>query len=626
MAPTLSVLLLAALVKAVTAQSGSSSSGSPSSGGSNGGSSSVSGSPSHGEMEPSGPSNEDLSNDFLIATAAFVGSVMVFRIVLYCVQYIRQLASLSGGSQRYFAVPNPTWGSIKRNILYAPLLRKRHNTEFRLSSAINMGTLPTRFQTLFMIAIIAANITLSVYNIPWSSSSQEVLPLLRNRTGTLSTVNLIPLVIMAGRHNPLIKWMNISFDSFNMMHRLFGRLCALEALAHTLCWMISSVEKKGWSHVTMAFRESQFIYAGLIATVLFLAICLFAFSPVRHAFYETFLHLHIAMVVVSFAFLWIHLDGMSAQNYLLGAIACWACERAMRIVTLVYRNVGSGGTKALVEAMPGDAMRITFRMARPWTFKPGQHFYVIIPSIGLWTSHPFSVAWSDDEDLVSSSLSSLSDEKGLVMSRQDVNSITSSTFSAIVRRRTGFTDALWKKVEKAGAFDGTSLTLTAFVNGPYGVHRPLDSYGTVMLFAGGVGITHQVPYVRDLVMGFANETVATRKVVLVWIIQSPEHLEWIRPWMTKILNMDRRRDILTIKLFITRPRSAKEVHSPSATVQMFPGRPNVDTLIGKECEAQIGAMGVSVCGTGELQDDVRRACNDRSKWSNIDYIEESFTW
>lgn len=41
------------------------------------------------------------------------------------------------------------------------------------------------------------------------------------------------------------------------------------------------------------------------------------------------------------------------------------------------------------------------------------------------------------------------------------------------------------------------------------------------MFAGGVGITHQVSYVRDLVAGYANGTVAARKVVLVWIIQSP---------------------------------------------------------------------------------------------------------
>lgn len=154
----------------------------------------------------------------------------------------------------------------------------------------------------------------------------------------------------------------------------------------------------------------------------------------------------------------------------------------------------------------------------------------------------------------------------------------------------------------------------------------MHSYGTVMLFAGGVGITHQVPLVRDLVAGYANGTVAARKIVLVWIIQSPEHLEWIRPWMTSILAMDKRRDVLRIMLFVSRPRSTKEIHSPSATVQMFPGRPNIETLIDLEIEGQVGAMGVSVCGSGALSDDVRQAVRNRQHASNLDLIEEAFSW
>ena len=170
------------------------------------------------------------------------------------------------------------------------------------------------------------------------------------------------------------------------------------------------------------------------------------------------------------------------------------------------------------------------------------------------------------------------------------------------------------------------MTTTCWVEGPYGGEHPLHSYGTAVLFAGGVGITHQVPHVRDLVAGFANGTVATRKVVLVWIIQSPEHLEWIRPWMTQILAMDRRREILRIMLFVSRPRSTKEIHSPSSTVQMFPGRPNIETLLSMEMENQVGAMAVTVCGPGALSDEVRQAVRRRQYGGTVDFIEEAFSW
>jgi len=321
------------------------------------------------------------------------------------------------------------------------------------------------------------------------------------------------------------------------------------------------------------------------------------------------------LVILSIITIWYHLKlaGLPQIKLLYGIIAIWVAERATRVLRVVYRN--RGGTKALVEALPGNACRVTINLPRPWTFKSGQHAYLYMPSIGWLASHPFSIAWSEEVE-------NLSDEK-LAMNRQDILAMQQTSMSFIIRARTGFTNKLFKKAEASP--DGRFFT-KCFAEGPYGGMHMMHSYGTVVLFAGGVGITHQVPHVRDLVAGYANGTVAVRKIVLVWIIQSPEHLEWIRPWMTSILAMDKRRDVLRIMLFVSRPRSTKEIHSPSATVQMFPGRPNIDTLIDKEMENQIGAMGVSVCGSGGLSDDVRRAVRVRQHAGNVDFVEEAFSW
>lgn len=269
----------------------------------------------------------------------------------------------------------------------------------------------------------------------------------------------------------------------------------------------------------------------------------------------------------------------------------------------------------MIELLPGDAVRVNLKVARPWRFQPGQHLFLTIPSIGLWTSHPFSVAWNNENH-------GLDSEKGAALDSQDMFTTAGNWISLVVRRRTGFSNALHGRVAKSEG----RLIVNAIVEGPYGGQQDLNSYGTVLFFAGGVGITHQIPFVRDLVAGFANGTVAARRVVLIWVVQSPEHLEWIRPFMSLILDMDKRREILRILLFITRPRSTKEIHSPSATVQMFPGRPNVDTLVQMECENQIGAMGVSVCGSGSLSDDLRDAVRSRQGWKNIDFFEESYSW
>jgi len=96
--------------------------------------------------------------------------------------------------------------------------------------------------------------------------------------------------------------------------------------------------------------------------------------------------------------------------------------------------------------------------------------------------------------------------------------------------------------------------------------------------------------------------------------------------MDTILQMPKRREILNIKLFVTRPKNPREICSPSTTVQMFPGRPNVNLLLQNEIKEQVGAMCVTVCGPGGLADNVRGAVRVVQEVGLVDFIEESFTW
>lgn len=278
------------------------------------------------------------------------------------------------------------------------------------------------------------------------------------------------------------------------------------------------------------------------------------------------------------------MSGQSWIIYLKIAIALWAADRFIRLCRIFYHNVSRKTTRATVEALAGDAVRVTLTMPRPWKFAPGQHAYLYMPTIGLWTSHPFTVAWSESKEIIKF------DDKELSLHRQDMFKKETPTMSFIIRRRTGFTDTLWK--DAVNSPDRMFSTI-CLAEGPYGTSHSLDSYGTCVLIAGGVGITHQVPYINHLVKGYADGMIATRRVTLVWIIQSPEHLEWIRPWMTTILAMEKRREILKIMLFVTKPKSTKEIHSPSSTVQMFPGKPNIGTLLDLEIESKAGTMAVT---------------------------------
>lgn len=571
--------------------------------------------------------NVDIQHYLTRIWYAFVAAFALYHIIFHFVRYIRTIACLNNETQRFFATPTTIFANFRRHLLNAPLFRQRHHREFKVSSAINVGTLPSRLQTFMLLGYFATNVGFCFWRIDYHNSDYATIAsTLRNRAGVMSVMNCIPLFLLAGRNNPIIMLTNLPFDTMNLIHRWIGRIVVLEALCHVVAHMAKGAHgpKGSWDKAFKGLVASEFMYTGTIATAAFLLILFQSPSAIRHAFYETFLTVHIIMAAVAVAGVWVHLKApkrKAQQAMVWWVVAIWSIERALRFIRLAYRNFGKGGTKAEVEILPGDALRVTVRMARPWTFRPGQHAYLYMPSMGLWTNHPFSLAWSDEEENLD--ITNMNgDEKGLPLNRQDILEKRKTSMSFIIRRRTGFTDSLYKKADLSAS---GRFTTSALMEGPYGGEN-LNSYGTVMLWAAGIGITHQVPQVREIVAAYANGTTATRRLTLVWIIQSPEHLEWIRTWMTHILAMPRRREILKILLFVTRPRSTKEIHSPSSSVQMFPGRPNVDSLIDQEMQEGIGAAAVTTCGTGGLADELRRAVRKRQAQWNVDFREESFSW
>ena len=179
----------------------------------------------------------------LMTLAAILVALATYRFLLYSVRYVRLLTCLNNEKQMYFCMPNLGFARVKEHLLYAPLFRQRHNEEIHLCYRLSLGVLPTRFQSLLLSGIVAMNVIFCTYGIEWSSAgSTEMLSHLRNRTGTLSIVNMIPLVIMAGRNNPLIGLLNISYDSFNLTHRWFGRIVTVEAIVHTAAWTVNKVK------------------------------------------------------------------------------------------------------------------------------------------------------------------------------------------------------------------------------------------------------------------------------------------------------------------------------------------------------------------------------------------------
>lgn len=574
--------------------------------------------------------NNLLFTELLWWSLGIVGLVMLLiRIVELVWAKLRLLSAMSlpGDKQHFWR--RTQWHrmpGLKSGLIYAPLWKKRHNREIRLSSAANMGTLPSRFQSLLIFGYLASNLAY-MFILDWKNANKYALCAeIRGRSGTLSVVNMVPLIIFAGRNNPLIGLLNISFDTYNLLHRWMGRISVIEVLIHMIVWAVVQVADDGWAGVANRILHDRFIGFGTVGVGAMSIMLVLAFSPVRHAFYETFLNTHIILALIAFICTWVHCisasvkGGLPQTPWILAVMALWLAERTARMVRLAYVNWSSRGfTEALVEPMPGEACRVTMHLPRFVDVKPGQHAYLRFAGVNPWENHPFSIAWFEhryrDEDLLPTS------EKHKAHGpRQPVG----TTVSFVIGAHTGFTRKLYNT---ARASQGRAVAMRAALEGPYAGHHSMDSYGHCVLFAGATGITHQISYLRHLIEGHNNGTAATRRVTLVWILRDYEVLEWARPWMDKILRLPNRKDVLHIRLFVTRPRAASQVVSNSTTVQMFPGRPNIPMLLAKEVGEQMGAMCVSVCGPGGLADDVRDAVRKvQAHRTVVDFVEESFTW
>ncbi|KAK3393031.1 ferric reductase like transmembrane component-domain-containing protein [Podospora didyma] len=574
--------------------------------------------------------NNMLFSDILWWSMGAIGlMLLVFRLLQLAWEKLRHVSTMnfSGSEQAYWKKAQWSWmPALKKHLIYAPLWKKRHTREFRLSSAVNVGTVPLRFQAIVLFSYLASNLAY-MFVLNWGNLNKyELSAEIRGRSGSLALVNMVPLLIYATRNNPLIPILNVSFDTYNLFHRWMGRVVVLEVVIHFIAWAFVQVADGGWESVQDKILHDRFITSGTVGTAALVIIFIAAVGPVRHAFYETFVTTHIMLAFVVFVTTWVHCvsaqleNGLPQTPWIITIMVLWAAERMARMLRLVYCNWSNRGfTEATIEALPCEATRVTMRLARYVDVHPGQHAYLRFAGINPWENHPFSIAHVEHHD-----------DNSLPISEKEAETVqhpTSTSVSFIIGAHTGFTRKLYDTAMTAKKSGLRTLKLRAALEGPYAGHDSLDSYGHCVLIAGATGISHQLSYLPHLLKGCDEGTVATRRITLIWVIRDYDAIDWITPFMVKIMPLRQRHNVLRIKFFVTRPKASESRQPRSSTIEIFTGRPNIPTLLEKEVREQQGAMAVSVCGPGALQDDVRDAVrNLQDEQNELTYYEESYTW
>ena len=209
----------------------------------------------------------------LYISVGISGLFVLYNVVLSSIRYIRTLTCLSNDTQRFFRTPQPLFAKIKQHLIYAPLFTRRHSKQVQIGP-FELGLLPSRFQSLFFLSLIVMNVVLSTYGMEWNGKQTTLLMHLRNRLGSLALSNMIPLVFIAGRNNPLIPTTRISFATFNHVHRWLGHIVIVLAVAHGsvelyyLDILAKQMHKPSLKVFTEFLQKERFLQFGFVVSFL----------------------------------------------------------------------------------------------------------------------------------------------------------------------------------------------------------------------------------------------------------------------------------------------------------------------------------------------------------------------
>ena len=376
----------------------------------------------------------------------------------------------------------------------------------------------TAFPSLATIGILLVALTfVALYcflpqPLYWQSI-QYGSPPLAIRAGMIAVAMTPWIVALSMKANFISYITGLGHDRLGVYHRWGGYLCLFLALVHIIPFYIQPVWDDGGMLVFAKLfpQGSGIIYGTGIACFVPLGwLCVASLPILRNVAYELFAILHIPASMIYVALLFWHCHNyLTSWSYLWATVAIWVLSYSMRIFNLnwmkPWRNAWLIGDEAAVTLMAENAIKVTIPTQMKW--RPGQYVYLRMPGISVFENHPFTISSLCSEDFPS--------EYGDLY----------RDCTLVFRPFGGFT----RRVLETAIAKGPFKTYRAYLDGPYGgMQRELAAFDTVILFAGGSGITAIVSQLLNLIKRMRDGKAVTQKIEVVWALKRLEAMDWFR--------------------------------------------------------------------------------------------------
>ncbi|VVT56778.1 uncharacterized protein SAPINGB_P005265 [Magnusiomyces paraingens] len=391
---------------------------------------------------------------------------------------------------------------------------------------------PTRFEsivisfyTLMTLIFMCTGYKFQHNNPLWATHYSELVLNVSNRAGILASIQ-IPLLTLFALRNSFLIWISgWSFATFNAYHRAISRVTVLLAIIHAA----SKHEMMLSFHapLRLIYYPTMLFRLGVTALVLWTLMILLGFFRVKY--YELFLFVHIVGAVASYICILFHLNHVGYKQTIYVSLAMILGDIMFRIGRILFSNTslflkpieGSKRlTKASLSLLPSDVINVRVRTPIHWPFAPGQYVYIHFNRMNIFESHPFSAVGPSSDG---------------------------ESFQLLCKARGGITKRLYDHMLELGANSGEKIEMSVLIEGPYGVHCPVERFDSVLLVAGGIGITGIIPYAEYLAL-----SPQYHEIVLLWTVSSVEELTWIDERLQWLSETGKAK----IKLYVTRGGTA----------------------------------------------------------------------
>ena len=294
-----------------------------------------------------------------------------------------------------------------------------------------------------------------------------VMSLASGKGGIESVIMFVGVVVIA-KNNILQFLLGVSWERAILFHKVCG-------IVSLVCSAIHGFDKLIQMSPAAIMAENR-VFTGM------LLMCMLGLQPVlyfvikSHCF-EVFYFLHLAVYFVMVYYAVEH-----GAPFVLYSVIVFAVDLAIRFLLSSYR------VQATIESKPGDVIEMSF--TKNMKFRAGQYVFLMIPKLGVYEWHPFTVSSAPHAEKMTLHIKALGD---------------------------------WTRKLAALAENGPA-EVVAFVEGPYGlpaVNLEDETYQVVVLVSGAIGVTPHTSVASHLVEMHARGR-PLKKLVHVWALRDPK--------------------------------------------------------------------------------------------------------